>query len=227
VPDPLVVAGATGLVGRALCELLAARGDASVVALVRRPGAALPAGVEQRVFDYEDLAAYAELAATKPRAVFCCLGTTRAKAGSDDAFRTVDRDYPVRLIESLKSASPSTRFGLVSSVGADAPRGLYLTTKAEVERALTASGLPWVIVRPSFLKGPREERRIGELVGLATLGPVLSGLGAVSKGLRRFAPIEGSDVARALAHAVLDSSAPASSLEGAALFDAAAAYRPG
>ncbi len=226
MPGELVISGATGLVGRALCELLAARPDATVVALVRRAGTRLPAGVTERVFDYEDLASYARLAATAPRALFCCLGTTRAKAGSDDAFRRVDRDYPVRLIDALAKGSPSTRFGLVSSVGADAPRGLYLVTKAEVERALTASGLAHVIVRPSFLKGPREERRLGEMLGLATLGPVLAGLGAVSKGMRRFAPIEGADVARALAHAVLESSAPSSSLEGSALFDAAAAYRP-
>ena len=83
MPGELVISGATGLVGRALCELLAARPDATVVALVRRAGTRLPAGVTERVFDYEDLASYARLAATAPRALFCCLGTTRAKAGPD------------------------------------------------------------------------------------------------------------------------------------------------
>ena len=53
------------------------------------------------------------------------------------------------------------RFGLVSSVGADArSRYLYLRTKGEAEAAVSGSGFENVaVVRPSFLIGERAEPR--------------------------------------------------------------------
>ncbi len=217
----IVVAGATGLVGSALVAHLVERKENGVVALVRsaKPGR-FDASVEERVFDYDADASYEALSALRPSVVFCCLGTTRAKAGSDEAFRKVDGDYPKRLVEAAKRASATTMFGLVSSVGASSPRGLYLSTKFDVEKALALSGLPHVIVRPSFLLGDRAEKRFGERVGIVALGPILSGLGAVSKSMKRYAPIQAADVARALAHLALDVKAT-EVVEGDDLFRAA------
>jgi uncharacterized protein YbjT (DUF2867 family) len=224
----VIVAGATGLVGKSLMELLSARGDVEAFALVRsaKPGR-FAANVTEIVFDYESEAHYQDLTARAPGVVICCLGTTRAKAGSDDAFRRVDADYPKRLVEATARAGNNATFGLVSSVGAGSPRGLYLQTKAEVERALGASGLRHVIVRPSLLLGDRTESRLGERIGIVTLGPVLSLLGAVSTSLKRYAPIEAKDVARALAHLCLDRGGDVVRqglvVEGKALFEAARA----
>lgn len=219
----VVVAGATGLVGAELVGLLSARDDVEVVALVRaaKPGR-FAANVRERSFDFEDAAAYASVAADAPAVLFCCLGTTRKKAGSDEAFQRVDRDYPVRLLDAVSSLAPKPVFALVSSVGADAPRGLYLRTKAEVEERVVASGLPYVIVRPSLLLGDRAEVRVAERVGIATAGPILSGLGALSRSLRRYAPIHARDVARALVHLALDREPGPHVAEGELLFAAAA-----
>jgi uncharacterized protein YbjT (DUF2867 family) len=217
----VVVAGATGLVGASLVKLLAGRSDIETIALVReaRPGR-FDASVTERVFDYESDASYRELGALAPDAIICCLGTTRAKAGSDEAFRRVDADYPKRLIDAAKSASSKPVFGLVSSVGAGSPRGLYLKTKAEVESALSASGLRYAVVRPSFLLGDRAESRIGEKIGIVTLGPLLSGLGAISTSLKRYAPIHADEVARALVRLTVDDPGNARVVEGKQLFEA-------
>jgi uncharacterized protein YbjT (DUF2867 family) len=216
----VVVAGGTGLVGREALRLLVGRGDVGVTALVRRPGAGLPAGVTERVFDYEQAASYEALGGEVPcDALLCCLGTTRKKAGSDEAFRRVDRDYPLRLLERLAALPRRPVFGLVSSIGADRPGGLYLTTKAEVEAAVMASGLPYVIVRPSLLVGEREESRPGERLGLALGVPFFKALQAVAPGnlVARYAPIQGAQVAAALIRGALDEEAPRRILEGKSL----------
>ena len=218
----IIVAGATGLVGTELVALLAKREDVDVIALVRSPKPGrFPEGVHEVVFDFESDESYATLTSDRPHVLFCCLGTTRAKAGSDDAFRRVDRDYPLRLLDAVRNIEPRPVFALVSSVGADSPRGLYLTTKAEVESSVTSSGLPYVIVRPSFLMGARSELRVGERIGLATLGPVLSGLGSVFGGVKRYSPIHARDVARALVHLALERERGPHIVEGEALFNAA------
>jgi hypothetical protein len=53
---------------------------------------------------------------------------------------------------------------------------------------------------------------------------LLSGLGAVFRALKRYAPIKAADVARALAHYTLDADAEHEVVEGEALFDAGRAY---
>lgn len=215
----IVIAGATGLVGVELCQQAAARTGLEVHALVRsaKPGR-FPDSVIEEVFEYESDASYARLTQLSPFAVFCCLGTTRKKAGSDEAFRRVDHDYPVRLIEAARAAESKPVLGLVSSIGAESRSGLYLRTKADVEDAVRSSGLPYVIVRPSFLVGDRSELRIGEVVGMATLGNLIRGVAAISDSMKRYAPIDCSQVARALLTTVLDEPKPERVIEGKALF---------
>lgn len=218
-----LVAGATGLVGREVVALLTEKRDVVTSALVRKSGS-LAAPTTEIVFDYENAAAYEALADDPPDVFFCCLGTTRRKAGSDEAFLRVDRDYPLKLIAALVKGNKAARFGLVSSVGGDGGRGLYLGAKKAVEEALVASGLPHVIVRPSFLKGDRAEFRLGEKIGLVAVAPLLAGLGHISKSMKRFAPIEGREVAQALVSSVLSlgDSGKSEILEGDSLFNRAA-----
>lgn len=214
----VVVAGGTGLIGREALGQLAGRAGVRVTALVRKPGAGLPAGVNERVFDYESDASYAAIGADFGCDVLlCCLGTTRTKAGSDEAFRRVDRDYPVKLLARLKALGGERVYGLVSSIGADKPTGLYLKTKHEVESAVIASGLPYVIVRPSVLLGERAESRPGERVAIALGKPLFGLLQAIVPGgaVARYAPIEGAQVAAALIDHCLVRPAPREILSGA------------
>lgn len=218
----VVVAGATGLVGRALVAALALRHDVRVAALTRAAGKVpLPAEVEEDVFDYDDVESYRRIGRELPCDVlYCCLGTTRKAAGSDEAFRRVDLEYPRRLFARAAALAQRPVIALVSSVGADKPSGLYLQTKAEVEAALLESGLDHVIVRPSLLLGERAESRPAERFSQFFFRPWGALLRAIapSSALVRYAPIEAGRVAAALAHYTLDRPGPARVLEGPALF---------
>ena len=229
----IVVAGGSGLVGREVLRLLARREDVRVRALVRRKGALAtppepgggPGAAMEVAFDYDDQGAYAELFREPASVVISCLGTTRAKAGSDEAFRTVDLTYPRRLLDAFEaSLSPDTTgtFGLVSSLGAASATGLYLRTKHELEQAVRASHVRHVIVRPSLLVGERDEQRFGERLAslimkpLATLGQDVLGLSVAYK----YGPIHAAQVASALVSAVLDGTSENRILEGRELYAA-------
>jgi len=95
----VALAGGSGLVGgEALRMLLADASVAHVVAILRRPLEGSIAGdpkLEQHVVDFDKLAKR-----PPPRdvdAVVCALGTTIKVAGSQEAFRRVDYDYPLAL----------------------------------------------------------------------------------------------------------------------------------
>lgn len=204
----VVIAGGTGEVGKQLLARLAGHPELSVRVLVRRPGAVRAApNISEVLFDYEDPAAYPGLFETPCDLLLIALGTTRAKAGSDLAFRRVDRDYPLRLISAMASTNPAGRVGLVSSVGADKPRGLYLTTKAEVEAELGESGLAHAIVRPSMLRSERAEFRLFEVLFNHLLAPGILALGRWcfprSPTWWRWAPVHVREVAEALLAATL------------------------
>ena len=204
----VVVAGGTGEVGRRLLARLAGRPEVEVAALVRRPGLPVRAlNLRELPFDFEEEAAYGRLFAEPCDLLLIALGTTRTRAGSDAAFLRVDRDIPLRLIRALAQAHPQARVGLVSSVGADRPQGLYLRAKAEVEAALAASCLAHVIARPSFLVSDRAEFRLGEALVLRLLAPAWLALGRSlfprSAGWWRWAPVHVREVADALLDAAL------------------------
>jgi len=191
-----VVAGGTGLVGRALLQLLGK--DARyrrVTSLVRRETPAPPGVTVQRA-DFERLE---DLVLPEVDDAFCCLGTTRRAAGSAAAFRRVDLDYVLAFARLAKRAG-ALRFLLVSSLGAS-PRSplLYTRTKGECEAAIEAIDFTTVVIlRPSFLVGDRAAPRFGETVALGAarlIGPLLVGP------FRRYAPVDATAVARTLATA--------------------------
>ena len=117
--------------------------------------------VELHVIDFDRLASYASLLAVDQ--ILCALGTTIRKAGSQQAFRTVDFEYPAEIAR-LGIERGARHFLLVSALGADArSRVFYNRVKGELENAVLA--LPYrahTIVRPSLLLGEREETRLGE-----------------------------------------------------------------
>lgn len=195
------VAGSTGLVGTSLVELLLAEPRAErVVALVRRPQWAPHPRLEERVVDFETLGA--SLAGRPVSHAACCLGTTIAKAGTQEAFRRVDFDYPLALARAAREAGART-FLLVSALGADPKSSVfYNRVKGELEGALAELEFPVLhILRPSLLLGERKEPRFGEQVASAVgrpLGRLLFGR------LRKFAPIPALDVARALVRLSLE-----------------------
>lgn len=198
--DPIrtvLVAGATGLVGREL--LTAWRTAASpptVHALARRPPAAAAPGVHWHAVDY---AALAPLPAAT--AACCALGTTIKTAGSQAAFRAVDFDAVLAFARAARAAGVR-RFAVVSALGADADSGVfYNRVKGEMEQALAALEFPCLVVaRPSLLAGDRaaigQPVRAGERLALAATAPLRA---LIPKAWR---PIAAGTVARAIVRAL-------------------------
>jgi uncharacterized protein YbjT (DUF2867 family) len=162
------------------------------------PGNAGPA-VEVHQVDFDELDRHGDLFAVDD--LFCCLGTTIRKAGSQEAFRRVDLEYPLQAAH-LGRAAGARQFILVSALGADpSSRVFYNRVKGEVEAALAGVGYPrLVIFRPSLLLGDRDEVRPGERVAewiMKPLGPLMRGP------LRRYRPVEAAWVARAMVRRAL------------------------
>ena len=192
----LLVAGATGAVGREVLRLaLADPRVGQVVAPTRRP---LPpaGGLTNIVVDFASLdeaPSWCEV-----DAVACALGTTIKKAGSREAFAAVDRDLVVDLARCALQAG-ATRFALTSSVGAGTGRSFYLRTKAEAEEGVRRLGYPSLtIVRPSLLDADRDESRPAEQLALGAahlLRPLIP---------RRYRPVSSETVARTLLAGLLE-----------------------
>jgi len=196
--------GASGLVGGyCLGELLIAGDYGRVIAILRRdlPLASNQSQVEkleQRVKDLSSLEA-GDFAGVND--VFCALGTTIAKAGSQPAFRAVDYELPMRAARAAKAAG-AEQFLLVSSVGANPESSnFYLRTKGELERDLATLGFKALhIFRPGLLLGARQEFRFSESLA-QRLGPLLN---LVMWGpLRRFRSVRAERVAKAMVAAAL------------------------
>jgi len=164
----IVVVGGSGLVGSAVLGKAAALGHpVPVKALVRRLMPTLPATVEQVVV--AELTDAATLAQHIPQGswVFCCVGTTMRKAGTQQGFRAVDLDIPVALAEAAHMAG-AAGLSVVSSAGASTQAFFFYTrTKGEMEMNLQAQNLPALhIFRPGFLVGNRADRRLGETLAI-------------------------------------------------------------
>lgn len=194
-----VVAGATGLIGRALVERLAQPDMpfGSVTALVRRKGAEFRAErVREIEVDYRHLADSApHLAATD---AFCCLGTTIKKAGSKAAFEEVDLTY-VRTFARQARLAGARRFYLISAIGAN-PESMvfYSRIKGEAERAVSIEPFEGVcLIRPSLLLGERpNDSRPGEAFAIRVMGPLRNlFVGPLSP----YRPMHGFEVADATA----------------------------
>jgi uncharacterized protein YbjT (DUF2867 family) len=187
-----VLAGGSGLVGGHLLRLLLddPRWE-RVISLGRREVELTHPGLDQRIVDLPDLGQFGgELPAVDD--VFCALGTTIKKAGSQDAFRSVDHDAVVALARAA-AESEASAFLHVTSMGADpGSRIFYNRVKGETERDVARVGIATTVAfRPSILDGDRAESRPGEQVGLTVmraLGPVLG----------RFRPTRAADVATAM-----------------------------
>jgi uncharacterized protein YbjT (DUF2867 family) len=173
-PSNILIAGASGLVGRALQErLLADPSCQQVHSLVRKPSGLSNPKLTEHVCKF---AALDTAAAQLPQLheVYICLGTTIKVAGSQEAFKAVDFDA-VLAVARLGYAQGARKLGVISAMGASPTSGVfYSRIKGEMEAAISALGYDSVsIARPSFLAGDRESlnqpQRSGEKLALAAM----------------------------------------------------------
>ncbi|MNI24080.1 hypothetical protein D3C73_776890 [compost metagenome] len=154
--------------------------------------------LSERVIDFDRLEAETEQL-LRGADVYCALGTTIKKAGSQEAFRKVDYEYPAALGRAAQRDG-AARLLIVSSIGANPQsKYFYLRVKADTERALQELKLPELaIFRPSQLLGKRKESRPAEKLAAALYKP----LGKLFIGkLAKYRAIEGRIVAIAMIRA--------------------------
>lgn len=145
----VLVAGATGYIGRAVVRELVASGD-QTVALVRRLVAdpivqQSLAGAELRTADVCDSASLRKaLRGERFDVVVSCIAS---RDGSPDDAQRVDRDANLHLLE--KAHACEAHFILLSAICVQKPRLAFQHAKLEFEQLLRESGLPYTIVRPT------------------------------------------------------------------------------
>ena len=199
-PRTALLAGSTGLIGRAVLSLLLDSPRYNLThALLRRAAPSLPTH-DKLVLHHVDFHHLPVMPAVDD--VYLALGTTIKLAGSKAAFRAVDFDAVVNCARAARAAG-ATRLAVVSSLGADRhSRVFYNQVKGEMQDAIGQLGYTSVVVaQPSLLMGDRaalgQPTRSGEAWAMRLLRPVL---GLVPRSVR---PIEASTVASALLHATL------------------------
>ena len=207
----VLVTGATGFVGSHLVEALRRR-HAEVTALVRSTGKAHALesqGVRLVAGDLHDPAAL-ERAAAGQDVIFHVAGLV---AAMDEAeFLRVNREGTAGLLEAA-DRSRVRRFVLVSSMaaggpsapgrphtGAEPPRPVtaYGRSKLAAEELVRAGRVPWTILRPPMVYGPRD-REVLKVFRLARLGiaPVFG------EGTQELSAVHGADLAQAIITAAL------------------------
>lgn len=157
-----LVAGGTGLIGNQLLQMLLASDRYDQVKAITRTDLPMNhAKLVQIKVDFRRLDDFKD--ALTADDVFCCLGTTMAKARSEKKFREVDYDYPMALA-SLSLAQGAKQFLLVSALGANKQSSIfYNLVKGQLEEAVTKLEFRTIhIFRPSLLLGPRAEHRSAE-----------------------------------------------------------------
>ena len=209
-----LVTGGTGFVGSHLLDVLVREGH-EVRALARSAAKARALGLQGVRWIEAGLDSETALtsAADSVDVVFHVAGLVAAR--SEAEFLAVNRDATARL---LRAAAPSgARFVLVSSLAAGGPstpgvplRGdepprpvtIYGRSKLAAEEIVREGPLPWTIIRPPTVYGPRE-REVLRIFRMARWGVVP----AFGDGSQELSLVFGPDLAAAMLRAALSETA--------------------
>ncbi|MFO7657678.1 MAG: NAD(P)H-binding protein [Bacteroidales bacterium] len=195
-----IVFGATGLVGSYLLgEMVEMDIFEKILVFSRKSLDIQNKKVENVVYNPENIDEIADM--VRGNDLFCCLGTTIKKAGSQEAFKKVDLAMPSRIAE-IAFHNKVKNFVVISSIGANAEStNFYLKVKGMMEHNILKFSFEHVIiVRPSLLLGQRNEFRFGESVArtiMPLVNPLLRGK------YLKYRPVHGRDVAKAMINLVL------------------------
>ena len=200
-PTDVTLVGASGLVGHELLLILSQLEQISrIKAISRTPLGRLHAKAENFILDFNKMEDHGT--ALKAPVFVCCLGTTIAKAGSQEAFRAVDYDYVMKFAR-IAEQRQAEKFLVISAMGASPQSNIfYNRVKGEMERDLRALKIPQIeIFRPSLVLGERKENRKGEDIA-KFLSPFINPL--LFGPFKKYRAIEATDIAKAMAIAILN-----------------------
>ena len=134
-----ILAGASGLIGSALLEILLQQPDYDeVVVLIRNLLPVKHPKLNQVQINFNALNNYSSYVAGQ--ALFCCLGSTRKKTPDLRDYTKVDFEYPLQLAE-MALANGVEQYHLVSALGANKDAAnFYLKMKGSTEEAIKRVG---------------------------------------------------------------------------------------
>ena len=187
--------GATGLVGSHLLNLLISNNNYSKIKVFVRSSIELnDPKIEIIQTDFNNLNNHRE--DIKGDDCFFCIGTTKKNSPDKNEYKRVELEVPKQVAQIAKSNLVNS-FVFVSSGYADPKSsGDYLKFKGLVEEELKRLNFSKLgIMRPSFLLGNRQEKRVGEKIGIFVfklLSPLFLGT------LKKMKPIHSVTVAKAM-----------------------------
>ncbi|MCS7203373.1 MAG: NAD-dependent epimerase/dehydratase family protein [Thermodesulfovibrio sp.] len=156
----LLITGSTGFVGRYVVNAALKKG-LEIYLLVRNPSKAkVLYGQSVRIYVVEDFTDKNNLLKIlkeiDPEYVIHLIGIIQENRSKGVTFEKVHYEYSKQLYDLLKDFSPK-KVVHMSALGVDekAP-SQYHITKLKAEKKLIESGLPYVILRPSFIIGPEQ-----------------------------------------------------------------------
>ncbi len=186
-----IILGATGLTGGLLLKkLLDDDGYVSVLVFGRNSCGINHPKLKETLVDLFALENYKDH--FKADIVFCCIGTTNSKTPDKKTYQKIDKGIPVKAANISKANNINT-FIVISAMGADEnSRIFYNRTKGEMENEVLAANVNnTYILRPSLIKGDRDEARLGEKIGGAVmdlLSPIMIG------DLKKYRPITAKQI---------------------------------
>ena len=187
--------GATGLIGSHLLNLLISNNNYSKIKVFVRSSIELNhQKIEIIQTDFNNLKNHKE--EIKGDDCFFCIGTTKKNSPDKNEYKRVELEVPKQVAQIAKSNLVNS-FIFVSSGYADPKNsGDYLKFKGLIEEDLIRLNFPKLgIMRPSFLLGARQEKRVGEKIGIfifKLLSPLFLGP------LKKMKPIHSATVAKAM-----------------------------
>ena len=190
-----LIIGGTGLIGSQLLNILLNSSEYDkVISFVKRDTGLKNPKLIQHIIDFDRPETYQDL--VRGDDFFCTIGTTIKRAGTKEAFRKVDFEYPQQFA-TIALENKVKQFLMISSIGADSSSSnFYLKTKGEIEDFLKNCNFEGVsILRPSILMGDRNEFRLGERIGIF----IMKSFSFLFLGnFRKYKPIQSKTVAEAL-----------------------------
>lgn len=192
-----IVLGSTGMVGSQLVDLLISTTEyAEIITFVRRPSGKTHPKLKEYVVNFDDIQSWSQY--IQGDVLFSCMGTTLAQAKSKENQFKIDYTYQYNVAE-IASKNEVNTYVQVSSAGANAKSStFYMQMKGKLDEAVKSLAFKnLIILRPGQLYGDRNEKRLGEKIGLSVMF-FLNKIRILSK----YKPIHAMEVAKAMLSAV-------------------------
>ena len=190
-----IIAGASGLVGSSLLQLLLNHKVFEKVIVISRRNLHIEhQKLKTLIINFDNLEDYKDQ--IQGDVLYFCLGTTRSKTPDLQEYKKIEHEYSLKLAQICRG-NGIPQFHYISALGANPSSSIfYSKLKGETEEDLKKINVKSLhIYQPSLLTGERKELRIIEKLSIglmSILNPLLQG------NLKKYQSIKANTVAKAM-----------------------------